>query len=203
MLDTAIRVDVLVLGAGVAGLAAAVKLASSSVSVLVLEGRNRIGGRIHSVKVTNNQQTRLCLDLGAQWIHGDDATDNPVAALTARCGLQAITTCPLENTLYTAAGLAVSEQQHDQWKQLYEGQFADFITDQQQGGCLGLSDTVADLQEAFLKSNQHLDEFANLGLEYLINTRIEQVCFAKLADDAHAAVQQPADVVVLSSPVAG
>jgi len=40
--------DVLVVGAGMAGLAAAERLAAAGRRVLVLEARDRIGGRIHT-----------------------------------------------------------------------------------------------------------------------------------------------------------
>ncbi|WP_051021052.1 FAD-dependent oxidoreductase [Synechococcus sp. PCC 6312] len=58
--------DVIVIGAGVAGLAAARILQDQGQRVLVLEGRNRIGGRVW----TNRSLDGLPLDLGASWIHG-------------------------------------------------------------------------------------------------------------------------------------
>jgi monoamine oxidase len=61
--------DVVVIGAGIAGVAAASSLAAKGHSVLVLEARSRPGGRIHSVK-TDQGQT---IDLGAQLI-GDCQT---------------------------------------------------------------------------------------------------------------------------------
>jgi NADPH-dependent 2,4-dienoyl-CoA reductase/sulfur reductase-like enzyme len=45
--DPTTRVDVLVLGAGIAGLAAAAALRARGLSVLLLEGRNRIGEERH------------------------------------------------------------------------------------------------------------------------------------------------------------
>ncbi len=61
-------VDVLVLGAGAAGLTAAAHLAQSGCSVLVLEARDRIGGRIFT---RTDPQLGLPLELGAEFIHGD------------------------------------------------------------------------------------------------------------------------------------
>lgn len=43
--------DVVVIGAGISGLGAAHLLTRESYSVLVLEARNRPGGRIHSVRL--------------------------------------------------------------------------------------------------------------------------------------------------------
>ena len=44
-------VDVVIVGAGFAGLSAAERLSSMGVSVLVLEGRDRVGGRSFSGEV--------------------------------------------------------------------------------------------------------------------------------------------------------
>ena len=57
--------DVIVIGAGVAGLAAAVKLTRSGVNVHILEAQNRIGGRIHTV-----HESGLAIELGAEFVHG-------------------------------------------------------------------------------------------------------------------------------------
>jgi monoamine oxidase len=59
--------DVLVLGAGIAGLAAARMLAELGVHCVVLEARGRIGGRIHSL-----QTGRGVVELGAEFVHGRD-----------------------------------------------------------------------------------------------------------------------------------
>lgn len=82
--DTA--VDVLVIGAGVAGLGAARALRSRGASVLVLEARNRIGGRVH----TSHMMPDWPIDLGASWIHG--ARGNPLTALADEAGLKRVET---------------------------------------------------------------------------------------------------------------
>jgi monoamine oxidase len=56
---------VLVIGAGMAGLTAARRLAEAGGQVLVLEARNRLGGRI----LTMREQDQV-LELGAEFIHG-------------------------------------------------------------------------------------------------------------------------------------
>lgn len=61
----------IVIGAGVAGLAAASILTRDGLRVVVLEARDRIGGRTH----TEREGDRVT-DLGASWIHG--ITDAPV-----------------------------------------------------------------------------------------------------------------------------
>jgi len=59
------QMDVLVIGAGVSGLAAARTLAESGLRVVVLEARDRVGGRIFTQRVGNET-----LELGAEFIHG-------------------------------------------------------------------------------------------------------------------------------------
>lgn len=62
---------VVVIGAGMAGLACAGALQAASRDVVVLEARQRIGGRIHSL-----MQGVDVFDLGASWIHGIEG--NPI-----------------------------------------------------------------------------------------------------------------------------
>lgn len=59
---------VVIIGAGAAGLAAARALHEAGVDVEVLEARDRIGGRIHTI--TDPQTTRP-VELGAEFIHGE------------------------------------------------------------------------------------------------------------------------------------
>jgi monoamine oxidase len=59
--------DVLVIGAGVAGLAAAREMSASGLSVIVLEARNRIGGRIFTIRDNNSA---VPIELGAEFVHG-------------------------------------------------------------------------------------------------------------------------------------
>jgi monoamine oxidase len=55
---------VIIIGAGAAGIGAGVSLTRNGLSYMVIEARNRIGGRIISQKVDGVE-----LDLGACWIH--------------------------------------------------------------------------------------------------------------------------------------
>jgi monoamine oxidase len=59
--------DVLVVGAGIAGLAAALALAERGVSVAVLEARDRVGGRMHTLYPGGDNRP---IELGAEFIHG-------------------------------------------------------------------------------------------------------------------------------------
>jgi len=60
-------VDVIIVGAGISGLAAAVELRNQGLSVLVLEARDRIGGRIFTHR---DPQFEVPIELGAEFVHG-------------------------------------------------------------------------------------------------------------------------------------
>jgi len=57
----------IVIGAGAAGLAAAGVLARGGVDVTILEARNRVGGRIHTVDTLDG---KYAIELGAEFVHG-------------------------------------------------------------------------------------------------------------------------------------
>lgn len=70
-------VRVIVIGAGVAGLAAARAIHRTGAKVTVLEARDRIGGRIH----TDRSTFGVPVELGAQYVQGtrrSDGTPSPV-----------------------------------------------------------------------------------------------------------------------------
>ncbi len=77
-------VDTLIIGAGAAGLAAAAELARAGGSALVLEARDRIGGRVWTLKEPG---LTVPVELGAEFIHG-----RPPAtfSLLKRAGIAAV-----------------------------------------------------------------------------------------------------------------
>lgn len=79
------RGKVLVVGAGMAGLAAASTLRSLGRQVVVAEARDRIGGRVHTVT-----QDGAPYEMGAAWVHG--LRENPVADLVTQSGARLVPT---------------------------------------------------------------------------------------------------------------
>lgn len=77
---------VLVIGAGMAGLTVARSLHDAGIKVTIIEGRNRVGGRLH----TSKAWPELPIDLGASWIHG--IRNNPITQLANQYNAQRITT---------------------------------------------------------------------------------------------------------------
>jgi monoamine oxidase len=72
------REDALVIGAGAAGLAAARELSRAGLRVVLLEARNRLGGRIYTVR---DLRSPLPVELGPEFIHGKaDSTFSLVRA---------------------------------------------------------------------------------------------------------------------------
>lgn len=72
--ETIAQEKIIIIGAGISGLAAGKKLQESGYEVVILEARNRVGGRIWT-----DRSTGKALDLGASWIHG--ITGNPITEL--------------------------------------------------------------------------------------------------------------------------
>ena len=60
--------DVVVIGGGLAGLAAAERLVARGVSVTLLEARGRLGGRVYTERPASHDSP---IDLGAEWLRPD------------------------------------------------------------------------------------------------------------------------------------
>jgi len=92
---------VVVIGAGLAGLAAARHLHDAGRQVLVLEARNRPGGRVY----TSHRWSDLPMDLGASWIHG--LQGNPLTRLAQAAGARLVETSYDASLTLDALGRAI------------------------------------------------------------------------------------------------
>jgi monoamine oxidase len=80
--------DVVVVGAGAAGLAAGRRLVEAGAAVIVLEARDRVGGRA----VTRPTPLGTSVDLGCEWLHSADR--NPWTAIARSLGYAIDETLP-------------------------------------------------------------------------------------------------------------
>lgn len=82
------HVDVAIIGAGAAGLAAARALEGTNLSLLILEARGRTGGRSHTIGFPNG----VTFDLGCEWLHSADR--NSFVPIAHELGFEIDTTRP-------------------------------------------------------------------------------------------------------------
>lgn len=115
--------DVIVIGAGVAGLSAASRLARRGLSVLVVEARDRAGGRILSVKSAGWPSG---IELGAEFIHGGNPSARQVLK-EARIRTRRIES----NVWWQDSGTGVLALVPDYWERI--GEVADLIPSRNQG----------------------------------------------------------------------
>ncbi|MGO9184276.1 flavin monoamine oxidase family protein [Mycobacterium sp.] len=159
--------SVLIVGAGMAGLAAARTLTDAGWPVRVIEARDRIGGRVHT-----DRGWGVPLEMGASWIHG--TTDNPLTELAQQAQAQLCTT-----DYYGWAKLAVDPALpplvYDKrtWRQ-----FVERARDQVDGGSLGAAvDAAADSED--------LSDSDRAQLAFYLTTEIEDE-YAANADQLSA-----------------
>jgi len=108
--------DVVIVGAGAAGLAAAQELIAQGVTVIVVEARDRIGGRAW----TNTQTFGVPFDHGCSWLHKADR--NPFKPMADDWGYTTLFHDDAEDTLFVDQRLANNEEraQYGQaWQSLY------------------------------------------------------------------------------------
>lgn len=89
---------VIVVGAGFSGLAAARTLRDAGEQVIVLEARDRIGGRVWTSRLWKDAP----MDLGGSWIHGLDG--NPLTRLAKEAGAQLVETSEDSAVFYLPGG---------------------------------------------------------------------------------------------------
>jgi monoamine oxidase len=102
--ETVKKSKVIVIGAGLAGLAAARTLQAQGQDVLVLEAQQRLGGRLW----TSMKWPDAPLDLGASWIHG--VTGNPLTELANEARAIRLETSYDRSVIYDSSGEELTEE---------------------------------------------------------------------------------------------
>ena len=106
--------SVLIIGAGMAGITAALELQNSGYQVTILEGRERPGGRIQTQRFGD-----VAVDLGAAWIHGDSPS-NPIMKLAEKYNLETSPTNWDETWLYRQGEGVIEDSDYNRIEELAE-----------------------------------------------------------------------------------
>lgn len=77
-------IPVIIIGGGLSGLSAAKRLKEAGVPIILLEGRDRLGGRAHTIDIARNQTSWI--DMGPGWI--EDHLTNPAYHLLRDIGAE-------------------------------------------------------------------------------------------------------------------
>ena len=128
--------SVLVLGAGIAGLAAARALTEQGRSVIILEARNRVGGRMWT-----DSSLGVPLDLGASWIHG--VNGNPITKLAKQFGVKTVPTDDENSIMFNADGSEYSDVEWEETESLFEEIYEEVALMQEE------TESDTSLQDAF------------------------------------------------------
>ncbi|MFY7987412.1 MAG: flavin monoamine oxidase family protein [Flavobacterium sp.] len=97
---------IVIIGAGISGLAAAKKLKQKGYNVIVLEADSKIGGRLKT-----NRTLGIAFDEGASWIHGTNG--NPLTKIAQQAGMNTVFTDDESRISYDIGGVLRSATTYD------------------------------------------------------------------------------------------
>lgn len=145
---------VVIVGAGISGLTVARALIEDGREVIVLEARDRIGGRMHTMDVGPAR-----LDVGAAWMHG--VWSNPVIELVDTLGLARIKVDPDDGHAVIAdhtAGVFTDQKVNQAWTITddFYAQRLDLVTS------LGDDASLKEASDVMIADGGHTDEAARL-----------------------------------------
>ncbi|MBI3764836.1 MAG: FAD-dependent oxidoreductase [Chloroflexi bacterium] len=168
--------DVIVIGAGMAGLGAARELADRGMKVMILEGRDRIGGRTWTSRLWPDAPA----DLGASWIHGIDS--NPLSEIAKKFNADTVVTDYSSDTIHDTNGKPLTDKEEKRaearYKELIDAMEAEAERRQSAGELdIPLGDAIQQYIATRNFSQQELKE-----LIYWVNTTIEHEEAADVSD---------------------
>tara|TARA_B110000879_G_scaffold147809_1_gene191596 strand:- start:563 stop:1519 length:957 start_codon:yes stop_codon:yes gene_type:complete len=149
---------VIIIGAGISGLAAGKALQESGYEAVILEARDRVGGRIWTDRSTGKP-----LDLGASWIHA--ITGNPITALAKKINTPLSGLVDYDDiSAFDANGTEdpITSAQYQQFTDVF-AQFAASVT------ASNANASVQDVVDAAV-SQGALNGFSTAALDSIINT---------------------------------
>ena len=154
---------IVVIGAGLAGLAAARDLHRLGHDVVVVEARDRIGGRVW----TSHQWPDIPLDLGATWIHGTEG--NPITELADAIQARRLVTDYDRAITYNTDGSPLSEAEAGELEQLREALFEAIAIAQEGENDTSILKAVESVRQGLDPSSQ-----ANRLMNFILNSDLEQ-----------------------------
>lgn len=154
---------IIVIGAGLAGLAAARELKRHGYDVVVLEARDRIGGRIW----TSKRWPDIPLDMGATWIHG--IKGNPITKLANEISAKRLITSYSKTATYATEGKILSKAEERHLEHLSKRVFEMIRRVQDSDEDLSIADAIKPL----LKEKNNSVEVMRL-INFISSGQIEQ-----------------------------
>jgi monoamine oxidase len=138
--------QIIVIGAGIAGITAAKKLQTQGYQVIILEGRDRIGGRIWT-----DNSLGVPLDLGAAWIHTVDG--NPTTPLVKQFGIQTVISDLKSQWSYKGVNQLLSESDEVLINQAFQS-FMDRVNKLKNDAPSSQRITLADIAQQVIESEE-------------------------------------------------
>ncbi len=167
--EEANKKEVLIVGAGIAGLAAARKLTTKGFQVTILEARNRIGGRIWT-----DHSMGLPAEMGAAIIHGNKG--NPIAKLAEQLKLHTVSFNVEESELFDLKGNKLTEEENLKIDGYYKELVSKIESEKESASN---KDSMESISKSYL-SGSSFSDLDKKTLEWIIASEIENKLGANL-----------------------